>query len=142
MLTVNYVKEVKKLVENYNNLLIAKENLTDMLVEHSIKMESAKGQNLSGMPSGSGGTEDKILNMVFEKEIILNRLIKTDERIEKLEKAFKTLDEKEVDFIRAAFKEDLPDTVVAQNLNMSRMHLHRKRKDIILKIAKSIWGYI
>lgn len=142
MLTTNYVKEVKRLVENYNNLLIAKENLTDRLIEHGAKMESAKVQNLSGMPSGSGGTEDKMLNMVFEKEIILNRLMKTNKRIEKLEKAFKTLDEKEVDFIKVAFKEDLPDTVISQQLEISVRHLHRKRKNIILKIAKSVWGYI
>lgn len=142
MLTTNYIKEIQAVVNNYNNLLIAKENLTDKLIEHSSKMESAKGQNMSGMPSGSGGAEDKMLNMFFEKEAIMEQLDKTNYRIEKLEKAFKSLDEKEMDFIRVAFREELPDGVIAQELGITKRHLYRKRKDVIIKIAKIIWGYI
>lgn len=142
MESINYYEETKKLITNYTYLLAAKENLIERLVEQNSKLLGIKSLDMSGMPKGSGGDTDKILNLIYQKEVLIERLNKTNSRIEKIEKAFSALSENEMDFIRAAFNEDKTDTLIAFELGISKKVLCTRKQKMVAKVAKVIWGYM
>lgn len=141
ILTTNYIKETKLLIKKYNDLKIAEENLKDKLVEHELSMISCKGQDLSGMPGGSRLTGDeKMTNAIFKKEVLLEQLDKLQERLRKMEKAFKGLTIEERKTLFKMLDESKTDTLIAQELGISRTTLDKKRKVLLNKFATLLWG--
>lgn len=137
---MNYISEIIIIIKNYNNLKIAQENLKDKLRDINTKLEGYKSINYGNIHGSGAGANDKILNLLFEKNKTLEAYKENKITLNKLNKIFSGLSQDEKEVLLHAYIEDKTDTEIAKELDISRKTLNDKKRKAIKKLAVQYWG--
>ncbi|MGL5330770.1 MAG: sigma factor-like helix-turn-helix DNA-binding protein [Peptostreptococcaceae bacterium] len=137
---MNYISETVTVIKNYNNIKIAQENLKDKLRDINTKLEGYKGISYGDIHGSGAGTNDKILNLMFEQNKTLEAYRENDKSLKKLNKLLLGLSQDEKEVILNAYIQDKTDTEIASSMNISRKTLNDKKRKAIKKLAVQYWG--
>ena len=142
---MDYIKETVNILKNLESLKKAEENLILRYKESKENLTSVKALNMSGMPTGSGGSipDDRTCNLLFEQREILLNLKKTRKKLEKMKLLLEGLTEEEKSILDKSYSNDAElknDSDIAAELKMSRRTYLEKKKKTTKKLAIQLWG--
>jgi RNA polymerase sigma factor (sigma-70 family) len=139
---MNYIREAIDYLRNYQDLKIAAENLEDKINELNGSLEGYKEINNSGMPGGGGSSapDDAICNLIFQRDKSIENLDDTNKAIVKIENALSKLSEEEKKILIKSYSQEMTDTQISDELNISRRTFYRYRSEAIRKLAVQLFG--
>lgn len=89
---MNYYFEAMNWLKSYNDLIIARENLTERINSIDDVQSEIKGISYSDMPTGNGTNyDDRFINNVFVKDKLKAELIDTEREIKNIKNSLAKL---------------------------------------------------
>jgi RNA polymerase sigma factor (sigma-70 family) len=138
---MNYIREAIEFLRNYQDLNIAAENLMDKLNELNAALEGYKEINVTGMPGGSAkAQDDAVCNLIFQRDKAVEHLEETKKAISKIDNALSKLSEEERKILVMSYSQEMTDTQISDELNISRRTFYRYRSEAIRKLAIQLFG--
>lgn len=138
---MNFINETINILKNYENIKKSKTNLEYKYKEIVEELRNIKALDMSGMPKSSiTNADDKILNLVYQKETIRRLYNETSQKLSKIEKYLEGISEEEKEILLKSYTTDTTDTEIARDMEFSRQTLNEKRKKTIKKLAVQLWG--
>lgn len=142
---MNYVREAREFLESYRDYEKANENLRNKLKDLNTRLEGYKPIDYSGMPHGSGDAEpdDKLCNMIFERDKTKECLLTNIREVNKCEHIINNLSVEEKKILMMTYVDnngETPETYIMKELNMSRRTYYRYKGHAIRKLARQLFG--
>lgn len=139
---MNYIWEAKDFLKHYREYENANKNLIDKLSKLNAGLEGYKPINYSDMPHGSGeaSPDDKLCNMIFERDVTKNCLKENKIKIDDCEKIIAGLDEECKNILTMSCIDELPEIQIMHKLNISRANYFRKKGEALRSLARQLFG--
>jgi len=141
---MDYIREAIEQLKDYN-LLVASVTTMQQQVE-ALKLEkyNIKAQVITREPKGSGSSEpdDKIVNNIFKRKLLINSIVATNKKIECIDKSLAVLEPTEQKVLNRIFVignhngiEDL-----SKELNFGKSQIYRIKDQAIRRFARAMYG--
>lgn len=139
---MNYIWEAKDFLKHYREYENANKNLIDKLNKLNAELEGYKPINYSDMPHGSGeaSPDDKLCNMIFERDVTKNCLVVNKNEINDCEKILCGLNEEQRKILTMSYIDELPEIQIMHKLNVSRANYFRKKGEALRSLARQLFG--
>lgn len=139
---MDYVREAREFLYNYRDYKIANDNLRDRLRKLDNELEGYKPINYSDMPHGSNGDnpDDKLCNLIFFRDRTKEQLELNIEQLESFENILSNLKEEYRIILLKSYVEELPETIILKDINMSRRTYFREKGKAIRSLARQLFG--
>lgn len=139
---MNYIREATDYLKHYRELKKANENLENRLKQIKAELEGYKPIDYSGMPHGSGSAapDDKICNLIFERDNLEKLLKENRLKVSEIEEVFNGLNDEFREVLKLAYIEEQPDVIICNKLGMSRSTYYRTRGKAQRSLAIQLFG--
>jgi DNA-directed RNA polymerase specialized sigma subunit len=139
---MNYIYETEAFMRNLNDYEQANTNLLTRLSEINTQLEGYKSQQISDMPHGGSGAEpdDKICNLIFEKDRVTELLKKNQKKLNAAQKALTNMDDNQRKMLKMSFDDSFNEEDILSTFNISRRTYYRMKNNAIRKIGRQLWG--
>ena len=139
---MDYIKEAEGYLRSYPDLT---ESITNIEMELDFLEEEitgAKAIDYSGMPSGGGSAlpDDRIVNLLYKKQVKQKALESTTAKIKHIECIFKKIGEKDEKLLKAFYVEGLRGMALEEKFNVSDRQVYNLKKIAIKRFAIQLFG--
>lgn len=139
---MDYIKEAEGYLRSYRDFkqsIATIESEIDYLDEELI---GAKAIDYSGMPSGGGATlpDDRVINLLYQKQVKQKALDSTKAKINHIEKIFTNLGAKDEELLKAFYLNNLRGIELEGQFGVSERHAYNLKKIAIKRFAIQLFG--
>jgi len=140
---MDYIREAVEQLSNYNLLVASLTIMQGQLEALRLEKYNIKAQIISSEPRGGGGEpDDKIVNNIFKRKILINNIVATNKKINCIDKSLAALDKNEKRILDRVFiiggKNGIRD--IAEELTFSNAQVYRMRDKAIRRFSIALFG--
>lgn len=136
------LKVANDFLKHYREYENANKSLVDKLNKLNAGLEGYKLIDYSEMSHGSGeaSPDDKLCNMIFERDVTKKYLKENEVKIDGCEKILAGLDEDYKKILTMSYIDELPEIKIMHKLNVSRANYFKKGRNITKLNKAIIWN--
>ncbi len=141
---MDYIREAIEQLEHYNELVLSLANMRDQLEALKLERYGIKAQIITREPKGSGKSEpdDKWVNNIFNRNILVRNIEATSKKINCIDKALSVLNNDERLVLKRMFITGNHNAIedICRELSLSQSQIYRIKGQAIRRFARAMYG--
>ena len=135
------MNEAKIILSNYRNLKIALVNLKEKYVKLKYD-DGVKGIEYGVSVQGGGGTDDKLINNIYEKKETHKQIVETQKMITRINNILKNLDKENREVLEKFYIKEKTITEILEEMHISKSQFYRLKTKALRQLAVQLFGIV
>jgi len=144
VIKLDYIREAIEQLKEYNLLTASLPTMQEQLEVLKFEKYNIKAQVITREPKGGGDSEpdDKLVNNIFRRRILINTIVATNKKINCIDKSLAILENDEQKVLKRMFVKGGQNAIddLSEELSLSKSQIYRIKEQAIRRFAKAMYG--
>jgi ArpU family phage transcriptional regulator len=141
---MDYIREAIEQLKEYNLLVSSLTTMQEQVEALKYEKDNIKAQVITDEPRGGGKSEpdDKMVNNIFNRKLLINNIIATNKKIKCIDKSLAALDQTEQKVLKRMFVIGSHNAIydLSTELSFSKSQIYNIKDRAIRRFARAMYG--